>query len=54
MMVNMNRLNTEKCITVAAALVDGNSIRATVRMTGLAKNTIARLLIELSAACDRY
>jgi IS1 family transposase len=39
---------------VVAALVEGNSIRATVRMTGVAKNTIAKLLIELGAACSDY
>ena len=37
-----------------SALVEGNSIRATVRMTGVAKNTIARLLVELGAACSGY
>lgn len=30
-----------------SALVEGNSIRATVRMTGAAKNTIQKLLLEL-------
>lgn len=39
---------------MVAALVEGNSIRATVRMTGVAKNTIAKLLIELGAACTNY
>jgi len=34
--------------------VEGNSIRATVRMTGVAKNTIAKLLLELGAACADY
>ena len=28
------------------------SIRATVRMTGVSKNTIAQLLVELGAACS--
>lgn len=39
---------------MVAALVDGNSIRATVRITGVAKNTIAKLLLELGAACSEY
>ena len=34
---------------MVAALVEGNSIRATVRMTGVSKNTIAKLLVELGA-----
>jgi IS1 family transposase len=39
---------------VVAALVEGNSIRATVRMTGIAKNTIVKLLVDLGAACSDY
>ena len=50
----MNRLDNAKRAQVVAALVEGNSIRATVRMTGVAKNTIAKLLIELGAACSEY
>jgi IS1 family transposase len=53
-MVNMNRLTTAKRVAVVAALVEGCSIRATVRMTGVAKNTIAKLLLELGDACSRY
>lgn len=53
-MVNMNRLTTAKRVAVVTALVEGNSIRATVRMTGVAKNTITRLLLELGDACSRY
>jgi IS1 family transposase len=34
--------------------VEGNSIRATVRMTGVAKNTIAKLLVDLGTACSNY
>jgi hypothetical protein len=29
--------------------VDGNSIRATVRITGVAKNTVTKLLVEAGA-----
>jgi IS1 family transposase len=50
----MNRLTTEKRSQVIAALVEGNSIRSTVRMTGVAKNTISKLLVELGAACSDY
>lgn len=50
----MNRLDSKKQAQVVAALVEGNSIRATVRMTGVAKNTIAKLLVELGAACSEY
>lgn len=50
----MNRLDKAKQAQVVAALVEGNSIRATVRMTGVAKNTIVKLLAELGTACARY
>lgn len=50
----MNRLPIEKQIQVVAALVEGNSIRSTVRMTGVSKNTITKLLVELGAACSEY
>jgi IS1 family transposase len=50
----MNQLSSEKRAQIVAALVEGNSIRATVRMTGASKNTIAKLLIELGAACSDY
>ena len=50
----MNKLDNAKREQVIAALVEGNSIRSTVRMTGVAKNTIAKLLVELGAACAEY
>lgn len=37
-----------------AALVEGNSIRSTSRMTGVARNTITSLLIDLAGACADY
>ncbi len=52
--VSMNKLSTAKRAQVVAALVEGNSIRATVRMTGAAKNTVVKLLAELGEACARY
>ena len=50
----MNKLTTEKRIQVLAALVEGNSIRSTVRMTGIAKNTIVKLLEEIGSVCAEY
>lgn len=47
----MNALHTDKQAAIVRALVDGCSIRATVRMTGVGKNTIARLLPKLGSAC---
>jgi len=50
----MNRLSPTKRAQVVAALVEGNSIRATVRMTGVAKNTVTKLLVDLGRACERF
>jgi IS1 family transposase len=50
----MNKLDATKRVQVIAALVEGNSIRSTVRMTGVAKNTVAKLLVEIGSACSEY
>lgn len=50
----MNRLNRTKQAQVIAALVEGNSIRSTERMTGVAKHTILRLLEDLGSRCMEY
>lgn len=53
-MVSMNRLSDAKRVQVIASLVEGNSIRSTVRMNGVSKNTIAKLLLNLGSACIEY
>lgn len=53
-MVSMNKLSRERRAQVIRCLVEGNSIRATVRMTGAAKNTVTKLLVDLGAACAEY
>ena len=50
----MNKLDSTKRAQVVAALVEGNSIRSTVRMTGVVKNTISKLLVELGVACAEF
>lgn len=50
----MNKLTTEKRAQIVRCLVDGNSIRATVRITGAAKNTVSKLLVDLGTACAIY
>jgi IS1 family transposase len=50
----MNRLSPEKRAQVVRCLVEGNSIRATVRMTGVAKNTLTKLLVDLGIACSAH
>jgi len=52
--ISMNRLSREKRSRVVAALVEGNSIRSTVRMTGVAKGAVLTLLADLGTACAKY
>lgn len=50
----MNRLPLSKRVAVVSALVEGNSLRSTCRMTGVAMNTVLKLLTELGEACATY
>lgn len=50
----MNKLSIEKRAQVIGCLVEGMSIRATVRITGAAKNTVVKLLAEVGQACREY
>lgn len=50
----MNKLSTANRSQVIAALVEGNSVRATCRMSGAAKGTVLSLLVDLGAACEQY
>ena len=49
----MNRLDISRQKQVVAALVEGNSLRATARMTGVARMTIEKLLRDLGEACRK-
>jgi IS1 family transposase len=53
-MVSMNRLSTERRAQVLGCLVEGMSIRATVRLTGAAKNTVTKLLLDAGEAASAY
>src|SRR3990167_2886095 len=50
----MNKLDIKKQTQIVAALVEGNSIRATCRMTEAAKGTVLKLLAEAGKACVEY
>jgi hypothetical protein len=50
----MNKLSTQKRVQVLSALVEGVSIRAVVRMTGVSKNTVVKLLEDIGNACAVY
>ncbi|HZZ38651.1 MAG TPA: IS1 family transposase [Acidobacteriaceae bacterium] len=50
----MNVLTQDERIRIVSALVEGNSLRAVSRMTGVARNTITKLLVDLGQACMAY
>lgn len=50
----MNQLSTEERTRVVSALVEGNSLRAITRMTGVHRTTVMKLLAELGLACSIY
>src|SRR5258708_1529170 len=50
----MNRLTLDKRVQVINALVEGNSLRATARLAGVAFNTVLKLLPEIGQACEDY
>src|SRR5215212_5364719 len=50
----MNKLSRAERAKVIRCLVEGNSIRSTVRITGVAKNTVTKLLVDLGRVCSRY
>ncbi len=50
----MNKLTIQKRVQVLGALVEGNSIRSTVRMSGAAKNTVVKLLRDIGQVCELY
>jgi IS1 family transposase/lambda repressor-like predicted transcriptional regulator len=49
-----NVLSNADRTAVIAALVEGCSIRATSRMTGVARNTVTKLLLDLAAVCAEF
>jgi len=50
----MNRLSTEKRAQVLSMLVEGNSVRATSRMSGVAINTVQKLILDIGEAAAAY
>lgn len=49
-----NVLSNSDRAAVVSALVEGNSIRGTARMTGVARNTVTKLLLDLAKVCAAY
>ena len=50
----MNKSSPAKRAQVLTCLVEGNSVRATSRMTGVAVNTVVKLLGDAGRACSEY
>lgn len=50
----MNKLKPEKQKQIIASLIEGNSIRATCRMTNTAKGTVLKLLADIGKVCAEY
>lgn len=50
----MNRLSLQQRAQVISALVEGTAINAIVRMTGISKPTILKLLKDVGAACMEF
>ena len=52
--ISMNRLTSSQRASVITCLIEGCSVRSTVRMTGVAKKTVLRVLVEVGAVCADY
>ncbi len=50
----MNRLSIEQRAKILGCMVEGNSVRATSRLTGADKKTVLRLLSEFGTACQKF
>ena len=50
----MNRMNTARRTQVIRCLIEGCSINSTVRMSGVAKHTILKLLVEIGPVCAEF
>ena len=49
-----NVISMDKKVAVLSALVEGCSVRSTVRLTGVSKGAVLRLLVAVGAACTEY
>jgi IS1 family transposase len=50
----MNKLPIQKKVQVINLLVEGNSLRAATRITGISRTTILKLLVEVGKACQQF
>ena len=47
-------MSIQKRAQILGCLVEGNSLRATARMTDSAINTVVNLLVDVGKACAEY
>ncbi len=52
--MTMNKLSVDEKTRIIGALVEGNSIRATCRMTGHGKGAVLKLLVEVGRVCMEF
>jgi IS1 family transposase len=50
----MNRLSTDRRAALVSALVEGNSVRATARMTDTSFNCVLRFVVDIGKVCQSY
>lgn len=50
----MNRLDSKTRAMVIRCLIEGNSLRSTSRISGVAINTVVKLAVDAGAACADY
>lgn len=50
----MNKLSIAKRTQLISCLVEGSSVRATARMTGVAINTVAKFVVDVGRVCSIY
>jgi IS1 family transposase len=50
----MNRLPLDRRAAIIGMLVEGNSLRAATRLSGVSINTVSKLLVEVGEACAHY
>lgn len=50
----MNRQSIQERAKILGLLVEGNSLRATTRITGFSINTISKLVVDVGISCARF
>src|ERR1700687_2725022 len=53
-MVSMNQLTIARRAQILGMMVEGVSMQSITRLTGVSKNTVAKLLVDAGTACAAY